>query len=107
MGGAMWSVPAAAGCTVPGTDTARVYRFARCEAGSAPDTTVNTTLPALYVMVKCSLPLIARPLTVAKVVLPSVDAVRMVNVCPTVGVNPLPRAMFSVPPSVAAWVTLS
>ena len=31
----------------------------------------------------------------------TVEAVRMVNVCPTVGVKPVPKLMFSVPPSVA------
>ncbi len=57
-------------------------------------------------MVKCALPPIARPLTVLKV-LPTDEAVRIVYVWPTVGVNPDPSEMFNVPPCTALWVTLS
>ena len=56
-------------------------------------------------MVKCSVPLIARPFTVVNVP-DTAGAVRMVNFWPTVGVKD-PKAMFSVPLSVAPCVTLS
>lgn len=68
---------------------------------AGPLATVSTTLVAVYEMLKCSVPPLIAIVEFVNVPL-TLDAVRMVNTCPAVGVNLFTKAAVSVPPRLAA-----